>query len=61
MTLVTCKYCNYFRFLAGRIPDTDADGWCVVKRKFVNSTDRGLCSDYWPSVPLVKPTIREGD
>jgi hypothetical protein len=61
MTVLTCKYCAWFRFLAQKIPRIKEDGWCVHKKKFVNSTDEVLCNDYWPSVPLVKPTIREGD
>jgi hypothetical protein len=58
MSVVECKFCEWFRYLANKIPNREEDGWCIWRRKFVNSTDKGLCSDYWPAVPLVKPPIK---
>jgi hypothetical protein len=59
MSVVECRYCEWFRLLGRKIPNRDEDGWCIMKKKFVNSTSKGICNLYWPAVPLVKPEIRE--
>ncbi|RSN73755.1 hypothetical protein [Candidatus Methanodesulfokora washburnensis] len=58
MSVVECRYCRWFRLLKRRIPNRKEDGWCIMKNRFVNSTDKGLCGYYWPAVPLVKPVIQ---
>jgi hypothetical protein len=60
MSVVECRYCRWFRLLKRRIPNREEeDGWCIYKKQFVNSTDKVICSYYWPAVPLVKPLIQE--
>jgi hypothetical protein len=42
-----CKYCIYFGYLAEKIEEVDADGWCIAFRKFTKSTDES-CAYFQP-------------
>jgi hypothetical protein len=42
-----CKYCIFFRYLAESMEGIKEDGWCILHRKFKNSTD-GNCADFTP-------------
>jgi hypothetical protein len=42
-----CKYCIYFGYLAEKIEEVDADGWCIKFSEFMKSTDES-CAYFQP-------------